>query len=50
MLDTARNLCAPCFHLNELYLMCFSFPVPDIKRTLDAMSWVKVNISPTLGA
>lgn len=25
-----------------------SFPVDDIKRTLDAMSWVKVNITPPI--
>lgn len=45
MLDTARNLWVH-IHL-FLYvwsdIILLSFPVLDIKRTLDAMSWAKVN-------
>ena len=43
MLDTARNLWVDFSGMIFPWcLMHFSFPVSDIKRTLDAMSWVKV--------
>lgn len=46
MLDTARNLCVPLCPLFEPWsdaVLLYSFPIPDIVRTLDAMSWVKIN-------
>ncbi|KAG5221207.1 glycoside hydrolase family protein [Salix suchowensis] len=44
MLDTARNLYVDTWRLMARVVEPFtSFPLSDIKRTLDAMSWVKIN-------
>jgi hypothetical protein len=52
MLDTARNLYVTLLITIRMHVNCFpSFPVTDILRMLDAMSWVKVsNTSITHGS
>lgn len=49
MLDTARNLYVSFLHFLSFFSVCLvlnllriSFPLSDIERTLDAMSWVHV--------
>ena len=48
MLDTARNLCVACCYVppySDGYCYTPSFPVVDIKRVIDAMSWTKVGVN-----
>jgi hypothetical protein len=42
MLDTARNLYVQSDAHYQVLNSQDSFPISDIKRTLDVMSWVKV--------
>ncbi|KAL0574564.1 Glucosamine-6-phosphate isomerase (Glucosamine-6-phosphate deaminase) (GNPDA) (GlcN6P deaminase) [Marasmius crinis-equi] len=46
MLDTSRNLFVIIINTFDCFLRLtpnHSFPVPDLKRLLDAMSWVKIS-------